>query len=65
MVVEREVFENSLDHFAIFGLGFAAMHYQLFAGIKAENIKVTINLEDESTGELFQTIIYPDVLEEL
>jgi len=65
MVVEREVFENSLDHFAIFGLGFLAMYYQLFDGVKAENIKVTINIEDAATGELIQAIVYPDVLEEI
>ncbi len=65
LVVEREAFENSLDSFAVFGLGFAAMYYQLFDGVKAENIKVTINIEDETMGELFQTIVYPDVLEAL
>jgi len=65
MVVEREVFENSLDVFAVFGLGFAAMHYQLFDGVKAEKIKVTINIEDAATGELIQAIVYPDVLGEL
>ncbi|NLY38442.1 MAG: hypothetical protein GX044_03980 [Firmicutes bacterium] len=65
LVVEREAFENSLDGFAVFGLGFAAMYYQLFDGVKAENIKVTINIEDEATGELIQAIVYPDVLEEI
>ncbi|MGB4289538.1 MAG: hypothetical protein WBK24_01230 [Dethiobacteria bacterium] len=65
LVVEREAFENSLDVFAVFGLGFAAMHYQLFDGVKAEKIKVTINIEDAATGELIQAIVYPDVLGEL
>jgi major membrane immunogen (membrane-anchored lipoprotein) len=65
LVVAREAFENSLDGFAIFGLGIAAMYYQLFDGVKAENIKVTIDIEDEATGELFQTVVYPDDLEAL
>jgi len=42
-----------------------AMYYQLFDGVKAENIKVTINIEDAATGELIQAIVYPDVLEEI
>ncbi|MFY9542842.1 hypothetical protein SCFA_540006 [anaerobic digester metagenome] len=43
---------------------------QQFAKISARApcfiiIKVAINIEDAATGELFQTIIYPDVLEEI
>lgn len=65
LVVDKSVYENSLDGFAVFGLGIAAMYYQLFDGVQPEKINVLINLKDTNTGEVFGTIIYPDALEEL
>lgn len=64
LIVEREAFENSLDSFAVFGLGFAAMYYQLFDGIKADDIAVTIDIQDSATGKVFNTVTYPDDLED-
>ncbi|NLA11540.1 MAG: hypothetical protein GX883_05385 [Firmicutes bacterium] len=63
LMVEKETFENSLDSFAVFGLGFVAMYYQLFDGIKADNIAVTIDIQDSATGEVFKIVTYPDDLE--
>lgn len=65
LIVDKKEFESSLDAFAVFGIGLAAMYYQLFDGVQAENIAVTINIEDSATGEIFETIVYPDALEAL
>lgn len=62
--VEREVFENSFDGFATLGLGFTGIYYQVFAGGDLEKDKVIIHLQDVSTGENFDSIVYPDALEE-
>lgn len=65
LTVEREIFENSFDGFSIFGLGIGAMYYQLFDGVKADDIAVSIDIVDASTGEVFNTVVYPDDLESL
>lgn len=62
MIVDREAYENSFDGFAAFGLGLSGMMYQLFDGVKPDNYKVTIEVKDESTGEVFDTSTYPDDL---
>lgn len=65
MTVDREAFENSFDGFAILGIGFQGMMYQTFNGVNPENIKVNVHLKDESTGEVFNTVVYPDAWESL
>jgi len=65
MVVDREVFENSFDSFSILSLGFSSMLYQVFDGKDLEKEKITIEIEDEATGEIFQEVVYPDALEEM
>ena len=62
--VEKEVFENSFDAFATIGIGFVGMYYQVFEGKDLEKNKVTIHLQDASTGENFDSIVYPDALDE-
>lgn len=64
VVVEKEAFENGFDGFAALGLGMSGLYYQLFNGANMEESKVTIHLEDEVTGEVFSSIVYPDALEE-
>ncbi|SDZ05344.1 hypothetical protein SAMN05421736_105241 [Evansella caseinilytica] len=63
MVVDQEAFENSFDAFAALGLGITGMYYQVFEGVAQDDIKVTINLENEETGDIFDTVVYPDDLE--
>lgn len=63
LMVEREAFENSLDSFAVLGLGFMAMYYQLFNGNKTDDIAVTIDIQDSATGEVISSVTYPDDLE--
>ncbi|WP_370222322.1 hypothetical protein [Cytobacillus sp.] len=62
--VEREAYENSVDGFAVFGLGLTGMFYQLFNGVDPEKYEVKILVKDTSTGEVFDEIVYPDAMEE-
>lgn len=61
---ERLNYENSFDGFAVLGLGFSGMYYQLFNGIDSDHLKVTIFVKDGATGEVFDEIVYPDALED-
>lgn len=62
LVVDQEKYENSFDGFAALGLGISGMYYQLFDGANPEEYKVTIFIKNEATGEVFNTIEYPDAL---
>jgi len=61
--VDKESYENSFDGFATLTLAISGMYYQLFNGVSPDKYKVIINLKDEATGELFNSITYPDDLE--
>ncbi|MCJ8008107.1 hypothetical protein ACFFF5_17860 [Lederbergia wuyishanensis] len=63
-IVNRDEFENSFDGFVTMSLGVSGMLYQIFDGVDPEKNKVTISIEDEATGEVFETVVYPDDLEE-
>ncbi len=58
--VNKEEFESSLDTMAAVGLALTGMYYQLFNGADVENYKVTVIYKDASSGEVFNTIVYPD-----
>ncbi|MGJ9457392.1 hypothetical protein [Oceanobacillus sp. CF4.6] len=64
IVVDREGYENSFDGFASLALGMSGMLYQLFDGKSPDEYNVTITLEDAATGEVFDTVDYPEALEE-
>lgn len=61
--VNKADFENSLDGFAVFALGFTGMFYQVTEGKEIEKINITINLEDVESGEVFESFSFPEVLE--
>ena len=63
--VDREEYENSLDGFAVMGLGVTGMLYQLFDGAGPEEYDVTINVVDAAKEEVFDTIKYPEAFESL
>ncbi|WP_053590890.1 hypothetical protein [Bacillus sp. FJAT-22090] len=65
LVVDKAAYENSFDGFAAFGLGMSGAYYQIFNGVSTEDYKVQISIKDEASGEVFDTIVYPDALEEL
>ncbi|MDC6266977.1 hypothetical protein [Lysinibacillus fusiformis] len=58
--VNKEEFESGLDTMASVGLALTGMYYQLFNGADVENYKVTVIYKDASSGEVFNTIVYPD-----
>ena len=60
VIVDKEAFEGSFDGFATLGLGMQGMIYQSFDGSKDN--KVTINVKDETSGEIISTAVYPDAL---
>ena len=62
--VNKKEFENSFDTMASFGLALTGMYYQLFNGADVEDYKVTVIFKDESNGEVINTIVYPDDLNE-
>lgn len=61
VLVVKEAFENSFDGFVVMGLGLSSMYYQTFNGTDP---KATINIKDETTGEIIQTVVYPDAFNE-
>jgi hypothetical protein len=63
MIVNQKEYENSMDGFALFGLAFQSMFYQLFNGVSEEDYKVTFQLKDEKTSKVFDTVVYPDDIE--
>jgi len=65
MLVDREGFENSFDGFSVFTVGISSMFYQVFDGKDLEKQKITIEIEDEASGEVFQEVVYPDAFEEM
>lgn len=40
------------------------MYYQLFEGVDPEDYKVVVDLKDQDTEEVYDTIVYPDALDE-
>ena len=62
--VDRELYENGFDGFAILGLVMGSAYYSTFNGDSLEDTKITFNMIDENTGEVFATSVYPDDLEE-
>ncbi len=64
MEVNREVYEDSFDGFSVFGLGMSGILYQLFRGKEIKDSKIIVYVEDESSGEVFDKIPYPEALEQ-
>lgn len=66
LVVDQEKYQNSFDGFVVsIGLGMMATLYQACEGVSPEEVKVTISVKNAETGEIFDTINYPEALEEL
>lgn len=65
MIVDKTAYENSFDGFTTMTLGFASMFYQAFDGKDLETDKIKIIIEDESTNEVIDELIYPDQLDEM
>lgn len=64
IIVVRDSFENSFDGFATMGIALQSMFYQLFDGVDSDDYEAIINIKDEDTGEVIDTVVYPDVFDE-
>ena len=64
LVVDQEAYETSFDGFAAFELGLQGMFYQMFDGVGEEDIEVKVHLENVDTGEEFDTIVYPEAMDD-
>lgn len=65
VVVDQEAFESGFDGFALFGLAIQSMYYQVFDGVKEEDYQTTVHMKNAETSEVFDTIVYPDALEDM
>lgn len=64
MIVDKAAYENSMDAFASFTLGFGGMMYQIYDGAKPEDNKVKIMVQDKETEDVFDETIFPDDMNE-
>ncbi|PLT47575.1 hypothetical protein NYE40_20245 [Paenibacillus sp. FSL W8-1187] len=63
LIVDQAKFEGSFDAFAAIGVALPAMYYRLFDGVPQDENKVTVKMQDQASGEVFQTVVYPDAME--
>lgn len=63
--VDRAAYENSFDAFATMSVGVVGSYYQAFNGVKAEDMEVLIEVKDVDTGEVINSVIYPEALEDM
>ena len=64
IVVDRPGFENSFDGFVVIAIMISASFYAIFDGIDTDDMRFEMNFVDESTGEVFETVIAPDDFDE-
>lgn len=62
-MVDRAAYENGSDATAAFPYFVLAAYYQVFNGVPGDAIAVTFHIKDQATGEVLDTIVYPDALE--
>lgn len=60
LIVDKAAFEGGFDAFASFGIGIQSMYYQNFNGVASDKVKATIEIQDATTNEVFNTIVYPE-----
>ncbi len=60
ILANKEEYKNSLDSIAVSACGIAGMLYQAFDTSAPHT--VIINIKDNSTGEVFDTVKFPDAL---
>ncbi|BBI36684.1 hypothetical protein [Cohnella abietis] len=62
LTVDKAAYESaeSTAGLIVFGLAMQSLMYQVYSGVAEADIKVTFKLIDESTGEVFDTIVLPE-----
>ena len=61
--VDKAAYESSMDGFVTMGMGIQGMMYQMMQGLSTEEQKVTVHVKDETSGDVFQSTVYPDALQ--
>lgn len=64
LIVDKAAYEGSFDGFATMGIGMMGMYYQVFDGAESDNVKVEIHVQDATTKEVFDTMVFPDDMQE-
>ena len=64
VTVDREAYENSMDAFMIFTFALSGSFYNAFDGENKDEIKITVNMIDAKTNEVFDTTVFPDDMED-
>lgn len=64
ITVDRASFEEGFQGMFILGLGITGMMYQMFDN-STETETVTFNYIDEATNDVYDTVVYPDALEDI
>ncbi|KKC47712.1 MULTISPECIES: hypothetical protein [Paenibacillus] len=62
LVVDKAAYEGSFDAFAALGVALPSMLYQVYSGTAADKTKVTVHIQDQASGEVFNTVVYPDAM---
>lgn len=62
LTVDRELFEQSLDMIGALNLYIGSSYYYAYQG--EANPKVTMNYIDSTTNEQYDSVVFPDALEE-
>jgi len=60
MMVDRAAYEDSLEGFGALALAISGAIYQAFDGVPADEVSVTVNIQDFDTGEVFDSFEYPN-----
>ncbi len=60
VAVKRAEFEQGYDGLGVMAMVFESLYYQLFNGATVDSYGTTLNLKDEATGEIFETLNYPE-----
>ncbi len=60
ITADKKTFENNMDSMVVMSCGISSIMYQMFDVDSSR--KCTIEVKDSTTGEVFQTTIYPDAL---
>lgn len=62
--VDPVAYENSFDGFGLMGLAMVSMYYSAFDGKTEDNIKATMHIINNETGEAINTVVFPDDLDD-
>ncbi|WP_368652448.1 hypothetical protein AB4Y30_11890 [Ornithinibacillus sp. 4-3] len=65
VTVDQAMYEEGMESFAMLALASSSVYYQIFSGIEADKHELTINLKDEASDEVFETMNYPEDFEDI